>query len=104
MPDPRGAGLHLAFQFLFGQSERWSLVGLQRSNSGPYTFIKELGNLGTWELGNLGTWELVNLGTWELGNLGTWELGNLGAWKLGNLGTLELLNFGTWELGEKNFI
>ena len=22
LPDPRGAGLHLAFQFLFGQTER----------------------------------------------------------------------------------
>ena len=52
-------------------SERATDVRLQRSNSGPYTFIKELGKLGTWELGNVGYWELGNLGTWALGNLGT---------------------------------
>ena len=68
LPDPRGAVLQQALQFSYVRSFACSL---SRSNLSPYTFIKELGNLGTWKLGNLETWELGNLGTWELGNLGT---------------------------------
>ena len=41
LPNPRGAGLHLAFQFSYvrmdRQSERPRLVHLLRSNFGPYT-------------------------------------------------------------------
>ena len=40
LPEPRGAGLHLAFQFSYVCSVA-RLVGRSlRSNLGPYTFIK----------------------------------------------------------------
>ena len=88
LPDPRGAGLHQAFQFSYVRS----FVRSERASEQP-TFVSldqilvpthSLRDKGTWELGNLGAGELGNLGTWELGNLGTWELGNFGTLELGN--------------------
>ena len=107
LPSPRGASLHLAFQFLHIRMFACLLVSLDQilvpSNSLRDKGTKgqtdkgtkrqtDKGNLGTWELenlelGNLKTWELGNLGTWELGNLGTWKPGNLESWKVENLRT-----------------
>ena len=109
LPDPRGAGLHLAFQFSYVRSDTQSVGRSLRSNFGPYTFIKgqrdkgttqELGNTGTQdtvtqEHRNTGTQEHRNTGTQEHRNTGTSEPGNLGTWELRNFGTLELWNFGT---------
>ena len=122
LPDPRGAGLRLAFQFLYVRTEQAnkqpSLVRLQGSHFYPYTFIKgqrdtgttqehrnkgttheQRDNSGTKEQRNKGTKEQRKLGTWELGNMGTWELENLRTWELWNLGTWEFWILDPWDLG-----
>ena len=51
LPDPRGAGLHLGFQFSYVRSLVClfvcSFVRLLRSKCGPYTFIKGQRDKGT---------------------------------------------------------
>ena len=90
MPDPRGAGLHLAFQFLSATSVRPSL----RSNFGPYTFIKgQRDNTGTkGQYRNKGTTkgqQRENKGPKEQRNKGTKEHRNKGTKEQRNNGTEE---------------
>ena len=56
LPDPKGAGLHLAFQYSYVQTDR--LVDWVSFNSLDQILVPT-----TWDLGNFGTWELGNLGT-----------------------------------------
>ena len=100
--DPRGAVLHLAFQFSYIRTEQAteqatkqaSLICLQRSNFGPYTFIKGQRHKGTTqEHRNKGTTheQRDNTGTKEQRETGTKEQRNKTnkrTWELGNLGTL----------------
>ena len=58
LPDPRRAGLHLAFQFSYVRSVGHSFVS--EIKFGPNTFIKGQRDKGTTqELGNLGTQDTV---------------------------------------------
>ena len=124
LPHPRGASLHLDFQFSYIRtdqpserlSERSRLVRLFGSNFGPPTHsLRDKGtegqrdketkgqhkNKGTTQeqRDNTGIKKQRNKGTKEQRNLGRWEIFNFGTLELWNFGTWDLWNLGTWELG-----
>ena len=129
LPDPRGAGLHQAFQFSYFQTDLPTFVSLDKILV-PTHSLTDKGTKGQRDKGtkgkgvkgakgqrnkgikgqkdkgkegqrDKGTKDLWNFGTLKLWNFGTWELENLGTWELGlgNLGTWKLDNLGPWELG-----
>ena len=113
--DPRGAGLHLAFQFSYVGSFACLLVRPSlRSNIGPYTFIKgQRDNTGTkgqyrnkgttkgQQTDNKGPKEQRDKGTKEHRKKGTKEQRNNGTEEQRNTGTKEHGNTETKEHGNK---
>ena len=86
LPDPRGAGLHLAFQFSYLRTDQAKFVSFDLIFL-PTQSLRDKGTEGQRDKGTKGKMGQRDKGTKELWNFGTWALGTLGTWELGNLGT-----------------